>query len=506
MAASPPAETYAAVDLGSNSFHLLVARREFGELRVIDRIKEMVRMGGGLDQEGWLDAATRQRALACLARFGQRLRGIPSDNIRAVGTQTFRRMRNANALLVVAETGLGCSIDIISGREEARLVYLGVSQGIAGHQERRLVIDIGGGSTEIVIGEGLEPIEMESIQYGCVSLTRRFFPDGRLTARRWRRALDTVMADLQESRRRYLQTGWQTAVGSSGTILAVTEICRQLGWIERDLDAPAVRRLRDRLLAFRTIADVQLPGLSEQRQPVLAGGLVMVSACFNIFALQTLKASPFALREGMLQDLLGRIENRDPRDKTVRAFCQRYAVELEQAERVKKAALQVAQAIAGTVSFRPEQLRLLSWAADLHEVGLSVSHSHYQQHSGYLVQNSDMAGFTHQEQMFLATLVRHQRRMVPTDFAHTLPARLHEALRFSLFCLRFACLLCRTREDPDLPDFNLQATDHTLTVRLDPSWRAAHPLTMADLQGEVLQLRATGLQLILMDRDTAHAC
>lgn len=331
MTTSPRAETYAAIDLGSNSFHLLVARREFGELRVIDRIKEMVRMGGGLDREGRLDAATRQRALACLARFGQRLRGIPADNIRAVGTQTFRRMRNANALLVVAETALGCSIDIISGREEARLVYLGVSQGVAGHQERRLVIDIGGGSTEIIIGEGLEPIEMASIQYGCVSLTRRFFPAGRLSARRWRRALDTVMADLQELRRRYLQTGWKTAVGSSGSILAVTEICRQLGWIEKDIDAPALGRLRDRLLAFQTIADIRLPGLSEQRQPVLAGGLVMLSACFNVFALQTLKASPFALREGMLHDLLGRLENRDPRDKAVQALCHRYSVDLGRA-------------------------------------------------------------------------------------------------------------------------------------------------------------------------------
>jgi len=183
---SERSHTYAAVDLGSNSFHLLVARREHGELRVIDQIN------------GRLDPAVQDRALACLARFGQRLRGIPAANIRAVGTQTFRRLKNANAFLAVAETALGCSIDIIAGREEARLVYLGVTQGVSGHEERRLVIDIGGGSTELVIGQGLDPIEMESLQYGCVSLTRQFFSDGKITRKRWKKAVRSVMADLQE--------------------------------------------------------------------------------------------------------------------------------------------------------------------------------------------------------------------------------------------------------------------------------------------------------------------
>jgi exopolyphosphatase/guanosine-5'-triphosphate,3'-diphosphate pyrophosphatase len=201
-------DTFAAVDLGSNSFHLLVARREHGELRVIDRIKEMVRLGGGLDEDGNLDTKVQDSAFACLARFGQRLRGIPIDNLRAVGTQTFRRMKNANAFLMVAETALGCSIDIIAGREEARLIYLGVTQGVSGPEDRRLVVDIGGGSTELVIGEGLQPLEMESLQYGCVSLTRNFFGDGRISRKRWKKAVRSVMADLQELRLRYLRAGW----------------------------------------------------------------------------------------------------------------------------------------------------------------------------------------------------------------------------------------------------------------------------------------------------------
>lgn len=492
-------DTYAAVDLGSNSFHLLIARQEFGALRIIDRIKEMVRLGGGLDRDGNLDQDTQQRALTCLAQFGQRLRGIPADNIRAVGTQTFRRLKHANAFLMVAETGLDCSIDVISGREEARLIYLGVSQGVSGHRERRLVIDIGGGSTEIVIGEGLEPIEMESVQYGCVSLTRKFFADGKLSQKRWRKAVDCVMADLQEFRLRYLHTNWQTAIGSSGTVLAITEICCRSGWVEKDVDAASIIRLRDKLLSFKTIDDVQLPGLSERRHSVLVGGLAILSACFNVFALEKLKASPYALREGVLHDLLGRLENRDPRENTIRAFKARYGVEPGQVERVRRIALETCRQIEGHAFIKPVHRKLLAWAAELHEVGLSVSHSHYQEHSGYLVQHSDMAGFTQQEQQFLSALVRHHRRLIPRDFARSLPSRMHEPLRFTLFCLRFACILCRTRDDLAVPEFSLTLVDRHLRVEFPTEWQRTHPLTVADLQQEIQLLRSIGLRLSTID-------
>lgn len=493
------ADTYAAVDLGSNSFHLLVARREHGELRVIDRIKEMVRLGGGLDRDGVLDEDTQQRALGSLARFGQRLRGIPADNIRAVGTQTFRRLRNANAFLVVAETGLGASIDIIGGREEARLIYLGVSQGVSGHEDRRLVIDIGGGSTEFVIGRGVQPLELESLQFGCVSLTRRFFGDGRITARRWSRAVAAVRAELQELQVRYRNIGWDTAIGSSGTVLAVTAICRQLGWVERDIDAAAIWRLRDRLLTFGRCEEVDLPGLSERRQPVITGGVVMLQACFEAFGLERLRASPFALREGLLHDMLGRLENRDPREATIAAFRTRYGVEAEQVERVRATALRAFDQIAPSFGLSPNHRKFLAWAAELHEVGLSVSHSHYQRHSGYLVGQSDMAGFTTQEQRFLAALVAHHRRAVPRDFTHALPPRLHAPLRMTLFCLRFAWVLCRTRDSSAIPEFRLEVDDDAVVAVLDGAWMAAHPLTTADLRSESQQLRAIGVEFAVSD-------
>jgi len=488
-------DTYAAVDLGSNSFHLLVARREHGELRVIDKIKEMVRLGGGLDEEGQLDPVIQDRAFACLARFGQRLRGIPVDNLRAVGTQTFRRMKNANAFLMIAETALGCSIDIIAGREEARLIYLGVTQGVSAQEGRCLVIDIGGGSTELVIGEGLKPLEMESLQYGCVSLTRRFFGDGLITPERWREAERSIMADLQELRVRYQKTGWNSVIGSSGTIKAVEEICRQLGWIEKDINADALHMLRDRLLEFETIDSVRLPGLTERRHPVLIGGLVMLYACFKALEIDSLRVSPYALREGVLHDLLGRLDSQDPRGKTIEALMSRYSVDRDQVERVKATALKACDKIADAMFLRPIHRQLLGWAADLHEIGLGVSHSRYQLHSGYLVENSDLAGFTRQEQLFLAALVQNHRRLIPGGFADKLPARLHEPLRMTLFCLRFACVLCRSREDDSIPAFRLSSGENTITVSFSEQWKENHPLTMYDLQQESRALDAIGLQL-----------
>lgn len=494
MSLAKRSNTYAAVDLGSNSFHLLVARREHGELRVIDRIKEMVRLGGGLDETGLLDPEVQDRAFACLARFGQRLRGIPADNLRAVGTQTFRRMKNSNAFLMVAETALGCPIDIIAGREEARLIYLGVTQAVAGLEERRLVIDIGGGSTELVIGEGLGQLEMESLQYGCVSLTRRFFGDGRITAKRWKKAVRSVLADLQELRLRYLRTGWDSAIGSSGTIKAVEEICRQQGWIEKDINLDALYLLRDRLLEYDTIDAVQLAGLSERRHPVLIGGVVMLLACCTALEIETLKVSPYALREGVLHDLLGRLDDQDPRDKTVDAFMARYSVDRQQVDRVKLIALKVCDKIADGMFLRPLHRQLLAWAADLHEAGLSVSHSRYQLHSGYLVENSDMTGFTRQEQLFLAALVQNHRRAIPRGFADKLPARMHEPLRMTLFCLRFACILCRSRDDRTSPTFRMSGGDNMITASFPEGWKKSHPLTMFDLRQEAGDLESIGLQ------------
>lgn len=497
------ANTYAAVDLGSNSFHMLVTRREHGELRVLDRIKEMVRLGGGLDGDGNLDPEVRSRALDCLSRFGQRLRGIPQSNLRAVGTQTFRRLNQAQEFLQAAETALECPIDIIAGREEARLVYQGVSQWIGGHRQKQLVMDIGGGSTELIIGKGVDPLHLESMQFGCVSVTSRFFADGKITSKRFKKASGAVAAELQELQSVYLKTGWQIAIGSSGTFKSAAIMCEVNRWCKKGITLEALKQLRQVALSFTSTDQIQIEGLSERRQPVFIGGLVIMLALFKTLGIQELLVSPFALREGLLQDLFGRLEQRDPRDKAVKAFMTRFAVDPAQVARVRKTALVIFDQLSGDPSLGNAHRTMLGWAADLHETGLNLSHASYQQHSAYLVEASDMAGFSRQEQLFLAALVGFQRREIPATYADKLPARMHRALSISLVCIRLAWIFCRTREDEAIPPIGIRLDDNTLQLTLPGSWEKKHPLTTADLQSEQQAVETIGFhyEIIFADHD-----
>lgn len=493
----PHRDLYAAVDLGSNSFHMLVARREHGELRVIDRMRDMVRIAGGLDGRGRLDDATRARALESLARFGQRLTEIPPGQVRAVGTQTLRRMAQPDHFLVVAETALGCPVDVISGREEARLVWLGVTEGTAFGRQSRLVIDIGGGSTELAAGGERDPAFVESIQFGCVSVTRRAFGKGRITAKRWRRAADEIEAELEGLKQQLERTGWRTAIGSSGTVRAVQRIVA-----ERDDALPVpitlehVEALRHAVIDAGHVDRVALPGLSGKRRPVIAGGLVILETCMRTFGIDRLEVSPFALREGLLYDLVGRLEHRDPREKTVRAMAERFEADQAQAERVRDLALCAFEQIAEVCGLQRVHRELLEWSCRLHEIGLGIAHSHYQLHSAYVVEQSDMAGFTRQEQEFMAFLLRYQRRKLPADVLAALPTRLRHAARPMLAVLRLAVALCRSRVDVDLPDFALTVPEpDVLELALPAGWLAARPLSARSLELERRQLRALGLEL-----------
>lgn len=502
----PHRHLYAAVDLGSNSFHMLVARRENGELRVIDRIREMVRIAGGLDATGRLDEATRSRALECLARFGQRLARIPGHQVRAVGTQTFRRMRNPQHFLVVAETALGCAIDVISGREEARLVWLGVTEGTAFGERARMVIDIGGGSTEIAAGLERDPDFTESIQFGCVGVTRKAFGKGLITTRRWRRAADEISTELQPLAAQLGRTGWRHAIGSSGTIRAVQAIiAAEHDALPEPIGLDQVDRLADRLIGFGHVGKVELPGLSGSRQPVIAGGVLVLQACMRTFGIETLEVSAFALREGLLHDLVGRLEQRDPREKTVHGMAERFQVDRAQAERVRDFALCAFEQVAETFGLRRIHRELLDWSCQLHEIGLGIAHSHYQIHSAYIVEHADMAGFTRQEQQFMAFLLRYQRRKLPDGALDQLPSRLHPAARPALAILRLAVALARARSDADLPDFALSAPDdRRLMFSLPPGWLQTHPLSARSLELERRRFGRLGLKLVLANLAEPH--
>jgi len=502
----PNRDLYAAVDLGSNSFHLLVARHERGQLRVIDQLREMIRLGGGLDTRGRLDPETRDRAIACLARFGQRLANFPTLQVRAVGTQTLRRLAQPQSFLIVAETALGFPIDVISGREEARLVWLGVTGATAFGEQPRMVIDIGGGSTEIAAGLARDPVFAESIQFGCVSVTRRAFGKGRITPRRWRRAAEEIAAELQPLQAPLRASGWHHAIGSSGTVRAVQAI---IATSQNALPGPIrsadVAELRQTLLDAGHIERVQLPGLSSARQPVIAGGIVVLEACMRAFDIDTLEVSPSALREGLLHDLVGREEHIDPREQTVQAMAGRFGCDQTQAERVRDFTMAGFEQIAEAHGLRLIHRDLLDWSCRLHEAGLAIAHSHYQLHSAYLVEQSDMPGFTRQEQQLMAVLLRGQRRKLGRDALAPLPGRMATAARPMLLLIRLAVALARSRTDSDLPDFSLcgDGSDR-FELGLPKGWLAAHPLSARGLQLEKAQLTALGLRLRTVTLKTAQ--
>ncbi|MGQ0800985.1 MAG: exopolyphosphatase [Pseudomarimonas sp.] len=477
-------ELLAAIDIGSNSFHMVVARYVLGQLRIVDRLREMVRLAAGLDGQGGLDPAASARAIDCLARFGQRLRGLPPHRVRAIATNTVRALRHPRAFLLPAETALGHGIEVVAGREEARLIYLGVAQGQPPTEARRLVIDIGGGSTEFIIGEGSVPIERESLQMGCVGSTRRFFASGKLGRKRWREALTEVSAEFQQFAAIYRAHGWAEVIGSSGTIKAIGEIHRAMklgiGPITRD----GIATIRDALLAFEDLEQIRLPGLSEERQPVIAGGLLVLEAAFNELGLEAMQVSETAMREGVLYDMLGRTQHRDPRQASIAALALRYGVDEEQARRVEATALQLFDQVCDSWDLDHQDRLMLAWAACIHEIGLSIAHSQYHQHGAYVVAHSDIAGFSNLEQLCLAALLRNQRRGLAIASIKGLPERLVEPTLRCVLLLRLAVLLHRSHAAQPMPQLQLLAGARQLKLGISRQWLDGHPLTRSDLDAE----------------------
>lgn len=510
MAVAPPGsqtqplvdgDMLAAVDLGSNSYHMVVARYTLGQLRIVDRLRETVRMAEGLDARGGLDPEVRQRALHCLARFGQRIRDIPPHRVRAVATNTVRRLAAPQAFLMPAETALGHAIEIISGREEARLVYQGVAHAQppkAG--QRRLVLDIGGGSTECIIGRGFETLERDSVQLGAVAGTLRYFGSGKLSPRRWREALIDASVEFQQFAASYRSLGWQEAVGASGTNKAIGEICAAMKLTKGAVTAQALPVVRDELLRAGHVDAIRLPGLSEERRPIIAGGLLVLEAAFATLGLERMMVSKAALREGVLYDMVGRAGDHDPREASVDALVQRYGIDLAQALRVEATALRLFDQVAADWQLSPDDRLMLSWAARLHELGLTIAHSQYQVHGAYILAHSDIAGFSRQEQQFLAALVRAHRRKVPKSVFEALPDRLLPAARRLSILLRLAVVVHRGHERPDVPGLGAVARGDAIELQLPARYLDERPLLQADLAGEPAETAALGIRLQLASR------
>jgi len=397
----------AAVDLGSNSFRLQIARVEGDQFYTLDNLREPVRLAAGLSGNRYLDEAAQQRALAALSRFGERLRGLPAQAVRAVGTNSLRVAKNAPEFIPLAEKTLGFPIEVIAGREEARLIYIGVARGLPQTAGNRLVIDIGGGSTEFIIGSGLMPLKLESLYMGCVSFSQRFFPDQKVTKHNLKQAelaarteIQTIVADYKDQ--------WKLAYGSSGSAKALCEILELNGFSESGITRDGLDQLRTYLLKIGDVQKLNLQGLRPDRMPSLAGGLAIMYAAFSELNIDKMQLATTALREGVLYDLWGRFHDDDIREITVQQFMQRYRVDVRQAQRVTQLACNLAQQFMGE-EIDEVALQKLEWTGKLHEIGISVAHSGYHKHTAYILANADMPGFSKKDQQRLSQLAIAQR-------------------------------------------------------------------------------------------------
>lgn len=493
----------AAVDLGSNSFHMMVARASLhGNLQVIDRLREPVRLAAGLDDKKRLSADASNRALICLERFGQRLRGLAPDRVRVVGTNTLRRMKDPASFIEAAEKALGHNIEIIAGREEARLVYGGVIHGMGRDNPKRLVVDIGGGSTEVIIGRGNRPKLMESVALGCVVHTQRFFANGNITRARFRKARMAARVELEFLERRYRQSGWDVAIGASGTIRGVWRVMMSHGWCEHRITRSGLDKVIELTLSRGHVNQIDFEALRDDRRPVFIGGLAVLSAIFDALDIDEMETSDRALREGLVYDLLGRLSNRDVRSEAVTALATRYGVDTRQAQDVERTALKLMDQVAGPWQLNPRSSgSLLRWAAQLHEVGLVIAHSGYHKHSEYILRHGDLPGFSQTDQALLATLVRLHRGKFSQSALTELPRDWRLPVQKLAILLRLAVLLHRSRTPGLRPPVRAEISGKPLRLTLHftrRTWLDNHPLTRADLELETDYLDSAGIGLNLM--------
>ncbi|MET0049950.1 MAG: exopolyphosphatase [Candidatus Thiodiazotropha sp.] len=489
-------EALAAIDLGSNSFHLIVVRVHEGHIQIIDRMKEMVRLGEGLTEDKRLDPAVAERALDCLRRYSQRLKPIPAENIRVVGTNTMRQIHPADNFHSLAEKALLHPIEIISGREEARLVYLGVAHGLAANDDTRLVVDIGGGSTEMILGQRYEPFERESLHMGCVTMSRKFFADGNITPQAMREAKLACALEIRPVRNRFRDGGWVNAIGSSGSIKSIGSVVTQQGWSESGITRESLDKLNAYLLDCATVEKIDLKGLSDQRKPVFVGGVAVLSAVFEYIGIEHMEVSSEALREGLIYDMIGRDHNEDVRELTLNALASRYSIDADQARRVEETALGLLEQTQRSWCLDDPRYRsMLSWAARMHEIGLTVSHSQFQKHGAYLLENSDLSGFSRQEQAVLAALVRGHRRKLPTSVFEQLPKEVITCTIQLCILLRLAVLSHRARSTSAKPMPRLEVEDNRISLVFPQDWINHHPLTQAELLQEAAYLEPAGYLL-----------
>lgn len=488
-------EYVAAIDMGSNSFHMVVAKISHGELRVIDKLGEKVQLAAGLSESGELTEEAKTRAFECLSRFAQRIKGLDTSAVQIVGTNALRAAKQKTEFLRKAESIIGYPIEIISGREEARLIYLGVSHTLADDYGNRLVIDIGGGSTELIIGERFETKALESLHMGCVSFREKYFADGQLTEKNFSKAIKHASRELLGISKAYSQLGWQNCVGASGSVKAIITSLQHLGYANEYIELADLYKLRQSLIKLEHINFIDELGVKKDRANIFPAGLAILIACFEVLSIKKMAFTTGALREGLLYDIVGRIKHEDVRERTIQSMQLRYDIDKVHAQQVEETALYAYNLIADEWGIRSiKNENLLKWASRIFEVGLSIAHAQYHRHGAYLIYYSELPGFTRLSQLYLSILVRSHRRKFSDEPFVGLTEVEQVLLKKLSVILRLAKVLTVARKSSETR-FSLQVNGKTLQLDMGAGWLKENPLNEANLELEKELLQKQGFEL-----------
>jgi exopolyphosphatase/guanosine-5'-triphosphate,3'-diphosphate pyrophosphatase len=493
-------ELMAAIDIGSNSFHLAIGRLDHGEVRKVVSMSEKVQLAAGLDEHNILSAEAVRRGLDCLSRFTARLDSVSPERVRIVATNALRQAKNADDFIARANEILPNPIEIIAGREEARLIHLGVSHTNAS-SDKRLVIDIGGGSTEFIIGTGFEPLLTESLQMGCVAFTKKFFADGQITDKAFTTAIAAARKEVLAISGQYQKAGWTSVIGSSGTIKAVRNVLVSKGWANEQecITYEGVKKLEKLLISIGDVKDIELEGVKEHRKAVFPAGVAVLRALMKVLGIETLAYSDGALREGVMYDMLGRFASEDVRDRSVLALIKRYSVDKKQARQVVRTSRHLFRQVQDDLQLSNDDGDLLRRAAYLHEIGLAISHSNYHRHSAYLLENSDIPGFSQVDQKRMAQLVLSHRRKLKSDMLEQTCQLGGEQLLYLCLLLRLAVSAHHSRSEYELPLMELVILDDThwqITVSTD---KKHYAFLYSDLHADIEQFAKWGIELSVIE-------
>jgi exopolyphosphatase/guanosine-5'-triphosphate,3'-diphosphate pyrophosphatase len=484
----------AAVDLGSNSFHMVVARIVKGDIQLLHREKQKVQLAEGLNDDLVLSEEAIERGLNVLRQFADTLQPFAPQSVRVIATYTLRRAKNAATFLRRAKTLFPFPIEVISGQEEARFIYQGVAH-FEHFNGKRLVIDIGGGSTEFALGDGMQPLRLSSRNMGCVSYAKSHFPGGKISARRFNKAIIQAEQELEPIVSSFRATGWQQVVGTSGTIKTIRDIVLSFGWTQGPVELSHLLQLRDYLLNFDNSTELELPGLTDDRKLLLCSGLSILIAAFQMLQLEQLVYVDAALREGVLYEMSDRMQDLDIRQQTMYSLLQRYDIDQAQANRVKGTALALLELVRDSWQLDDEDALLLGFAATMYEIGLHINSSGVQKHSAYILQNANLPGFNQEQQSLLSCLVRFHRRKIRADeipyfSLYELPKVIN-----LLVLLRLAVLLNQKRRDDFLPPLTAIAKVQYLQLQLAPEWLQLQNVLAADLLQEQKILKKIAFKL-----------